>query len=598
MKIYKKINKQKGSAMLISVMFFMLLSFSVALNVTVPVVRESYTSNKFFNSKQSLATSESGAEDVFYRLKSGLAVDTTETINLGGATTTTTTTTVSGNQKTITSSSSLGTINRNTQLSVTSVAGTSFSFAVQVGQGGLNLNSSTINGSVYSNGPITGNSSAVITGSATSANSPALLADQSNGSGVPANNVTFANALATQDVAQSFQLSTSSPLNKVELYIKKTSTPSDATVKIVNDNSGSPGTTIYATGTLSASLVSTNYGWVPVSFSTNPLLVTATTYWFVIDAGNNASRYYILGGSTGGYANGSAKIGQQGSTWNVTTPTGIDYSFKLYLGGFNGSIASSSGSRWNPLHVGTVSGNAYANTVNYTNVLTANGTIYCQSGTGNSANSSNNPLLSPQCNTSQADPVFAPYPISDANISDWEDDALAGGIYSGNYAVGYAGATLGPKKIVGNLNVSSGGTLTVSGTLWVTGNMVLDGGGRIQLASSYGSADGLIIVDGTITVSGGGFAAGSGTTGSYIMLISKSVASGAITIAGGSGAVIAYAKDGGITLSGGVSLKEAVGYSMTLLGNSTITYESGLADLSFSSGPSGTWDITSWKETE
>ena len=407
-----------------------------------------------------------------------------------------------------------------------------------------------------------------------------------NGVDTPSNNIIFGNANATQDVGQSFRTSSLSPLNKVQLYIKKTGAPSNATVKIMNDSSGNIGTTIIASGTLSASSITTSYGWVEVSFTTNPLLDITKTYWLVIDASTgSSSKCYMLGASNGDtYTNGLSKIGRVGSTWNNTTPTGLDYYFKLYLGGVNGSITGNSGSQWNQLHVGTISGTAQAHTVNYVN---STGNIYCKSGTGNNKTCIDQP-----------DPTYIAYPVSEANMTEWETDASSGGIYTGNYTVGWAGATLGPKKIVGNLTVSGGGILTVTGNLWVTGNIILNGGATIKLASSYGSNDGVIMANGTVVVSGGGHASGSGTEGSYLMLLSRSDLTTAMSISGGSGAVIAYAPYGTITISGGASLKEATGYKMLVEGGSSITYESGLTNNNFSSGPSGTWGIDSWGETE
>jgi hypothetical protein len=232
--------------------------------------------------------------------------------------------------------------------------------------------------------------------------------------------------------------------------------------------------------------------------------------------------------------------------------------------------------------VGTVSGTAQAHTVNYTN---ATGEIYCQVGTGN-----NKTCLS------QPDPAYIAFSVSEANIEDWKAEAEAGGIYNGNYSVGWAGATLGPKKIVGNLSVSGGGILTVTGTLWVTGNITLNGGGTIQLASSYGSDDGVLVADGSISISGGGHATGSGVEGSYIMMLSTSTSSSALSVSGGAGAVIVYAPYGTINISGGASLKQATGYQMLISGGSSITYESGLANSNFSSGPSGSWSISGWGE--
>ena len=64
------------------------------------------------------------------------------------------------------------------------------------------------------------------------------------------------------------------------------------------------------------------------------------------------------------------------------------------------------------------------------------------------------------------------------------------------------------------------------------------------------------------------------------------------------GAVIINAQKGSVRFSNNSGAKEAVANKLELENNATITYESGLADVNFSSGPSGGWDIISWKEIE
>lgn len=573
----------KGSAMLIAVLFFVLVSATIVGFMVKPTVKTYQNSSDTIKSRQAYFAAESGIEDVLYRLKNSLPVSNSETISLGSTSATTSISDLSSSQKSISTDGVFGYVERTIGATVQTGTGTSFNYGVHVGQGGLDLQSSTVNGNVYANGPITGDSSSTISGTAISANSPSTASDQSNGTGTPAYDVTFGNATSTQDIAQSFQISSANnPINKVSLYIKKVGSPSNATVRIVTDSGGSPSTSTVVSGTLSASSVSTSYGWVDVSFSSNPALSTGTTYWLVVDASSSSSKYYIIGANASGYANGVGNIGQYSGTWNSTTPSGLDYFFNIYLGGQYGSIAGSSGSQWNRLNV---TGDAKANTVNYT---AASGTIYCQSGTGNNKS----------CNTSQTDPVYESFPISDANISSWKDEASAGGTYSGNYSVGSSGATLGPKKINGNLSVSGGGTLTVSGTLWVTGNVSLSGGGKIQLASSYGTNDGVIISDGSVSISGGASATGSGSSGSYLMLLTTDTSSSAASISGGSGALILYVPYGTLKVSGGAALKEATAYRVELQGNSTLTYESGLANNNFTSGSSGSWNISSWGETQ
>ncbi|HPS21415.1 MAG TPA: choice-of-anchor R domain-containing protein [Candidatus Paceibacterota bacterium] len=590
---YKKIPRNKGAAMLVSVIFFLFISLAIIAGLVAPSVRGYRIANADLKSKNSYYLAESGMEDAVYRILAGLPISDNETLGLDSNSVSTTITTVNSNQRRVESLGDVSSFERKLNLLLTTSTGVSFNYGVQVGQGGMDLQgSSGIVGNVYANGPITGGSSCYITGTAISGNSPAIDADQSNGTGIPNYNVVFANANATQDIAQSFQTSEATPLNKIQVYIKKVGSPSNATVKIVNNSNGNPGTTVYASGTLNASSVTTSYGWVDVAFSTNPMLNIGTTYWLVVDASSSSSKYYTVGASSGGYSNGSGKIGQQGGTWSSTSPAGLDYFFKVYLGGFTGLIAGSSGSQWNQFKVGTDgSGSAQAHTVNYTS---ATGDIYCQSGTGN-----NKACLS------QADPVYQAMPVSEANIAQWKSDAEAGGTYSGTYSTqSYGTTTLGPKKITGDLNVTGSNTLYVTGTLYVQGNITVSGSAKIVLHSSYGNTSGIIVSDGWLDLQGSGQLNGNGQTGSYILFVTTSncdssyCAHNAIDISGAAGSVVLNAQNGTISFSGSASAKEATAYKIKLSGATIVRYESGLANMNFTSGPSGSWSVQNWKEVE
>lgn len=587
---YNKYNK--GQALIVSLVFFTALSASLVVGLVSPTVSEYKLADTGLKAKKSFYLSESGVEDAYYRVKTAKTIGSTETITIDGYSATTNIVDA-GNQKTITSDGDVENRDRVNEIVLQAGTGVSFNYGVQVGQGGLTMTgSSGINGNVYANGPIVGSTSSYVTGTAISGNAPALSADQTNGTGVPTYNLTFGNASSTQDIAQSFQVSSGDPVSKFSFYIKKVGSPSNETIRLVSDNSGSPSTTNIATGTLVASTVTTSYGWVDAVLSTNPTLDVGTTYWVVIDGSNNSSNYYIVGANDAGYGSGVAKIGRYANSWGATTPSTADLFFNVYLGGMTGSIVGSSGSQWNQLSIGTGgSGSAQAHTVNYTE---ATGLIYCQTGTGNN-----------KACTNQTDPTYQAMPVSDANIDQWKADALAGGTISGNYDVsGSSTATLGPKYITGNLTVGGSGTLYVSGTLWVGGNIILSGSGKIRLHSSYGANSGVVVSDGVINNGGSGQFLGSGTSGSFIMVLTTSFCdisfcpADAITVSGSAGSVVLYAANGTISFTGSANAKEAVGYKMSLSGSAVVNYDSGLANQNFVSGPSGGWSVQSWKETE
>ncbi len=584
----KKTSTNGGQAMMLSVVLFLFISLTTIAGLVSPTIRDYNTARLNLNSKDVYYLAESGSEDYLHRLFSGIQVTSSEILSIADKTVTTALSQTSNGIE-IESAGTSDSINRRNKITLVDGVPASFYYGVQVGVGGINLQSSDVTGNIYSNGPITGDSSSNITGTAIAASSPAEYLDQSNGTGTPSYDRSFANANPTQDVAQGFKVTSSDPLLKASFYIKKFGTPPDATVKVVTDQSGIPSTTILASGTLASSSVSTSYAWVDVSFTSNPSLVADTQYWLVIDSpASSATRYYTLGASDpliqGQYANGIPLAGQQAISWSNPWGGDFDFYFKIYLGGITGLIQGES--QWNQLHIGTVSGTAAAHTINYVN---STGLIYCQSGSGNNKS----------C-TYQSDPQYESEPILQSYIDGWKSDALNGGTFNGNYSVGYSGASIGPLKINGNLTVSGGGTLTVNGTLWVTGNISLTGGSRIILSSSYGSSDGVVVSDGNITIGGGATAHGSGVPDSYIMLLTTSSSGSAISISGGSGAVILYASNGTLTVSGGASLNSATAYRVVVSGGSELVYESGLVNMQFTSGPAvaSSYSIDVWSESQ
>jgi len=231
-------------------------------------------------------------------------------------------------------------------------------------------------------------------------------------------------------------------------------------------------------------------------------------------------------------------------------------------------------------------GDAKAPTVNNSVIA---GNLYCQQGSGNNKN----------CNTSQADPVPLDFPISDEQIQGWKDEALAGETQTGNINLsGSQTLTIGPKKIVGSITLSNDAILTVSGTLWVTGNITISNQSRIRLSGAYGAGSGVIVADGTITTNNSASFSGSGTSGSYIMMLTTSTSSSAVTVNNSAGTVILAAPYGNITFNNTASAKEAIAKGITMNNNSILSYETGLINVNFVSGPSGTWTVDSWKEAE
>ncbi len=246
---------------------------------------------------------------------------------------------------------------------------------------------------------------------------------------------------------------------------------------------------------------------------------------------------------------------------------------------------------------GTPTGHAYAHTITNSKVT---GTLYCQTGSGNNA----------ACNTSQPDPVTQPMPISDATITDWKSDAAAGTIVNGDVTIS-SNTTLGPTKIIGNLTITGSSILTIANTIWVTGNILFNGssGSKVKLASSYAAQSGIIIADGYINIGNNTTFEDSGTAGSYILVLSTSTcdeatvaapcsANNAIAVRNNASIVIANAQNGTVSFANNATLKEAAAKTIRLKQNVGISYGSGLINVGFTSGPSGSWGFSNWKEAQ
>lgn len=575
--------------MIVAVIFFLGISLVFMAAVATPVANQIRGASGFIQSKQGYVLAESSVEDIVYRLNTGKTVGSSVDGSFNGVEALTTITNISSTVKRILTIVTAGDYIRKMQADVSLGTGIAFNYGLQAGNGGVFMSgNSTINGNIYSNGDIDA-ANATITGTAVAADSAALVADQSNDTPtVPLNSITFRNVSAAQDFAQSFQVSTSSPINKVQFYIKKVGTPSNASVRLVADNGGSPSTTGISIGSVSllSSQVSTNYGWVEVVFPENPSLIPDTTYWLVLDnSTQSSSEYYVIGGNAG-YGLGEAKTGAYSGVWVANSYDGY---FRLYLGGITSMIGGGSSAGSLTIGQGGV-GDAWASTISGVSVA---GNLYCTTGTDNNK----------ACNTSHGSPSPQPLPFSEANFQDWKNEAASGGVISGDYSVGSGGATLGPKKITGDLTINGGGTLTLTGTIWVQGTVTVNGGGRMILPSNFADNSGTVISDSIVSISGGG-SAGSGSAGSYLFIVSTSKCpddvgcsgSSAVNISGGAGAIAVNAQSGGVDLGGGAQIKAAVGNIVTISGGSVVTYDSGLASPSFQNGPSGSYLLSNWIE--
>ncbi|OGF81461.1 hypothetical protein A2930_04425 [Candidatus Giovannonibacteria bacterium RIFCSPLOWO2_01_FULL_45_34] len=567
------IRKNSGQAALIAVIFMMAIMLSAIFGVILLSLKEARVAGNNYKSRNSFFAAEAGIDDAIYRLLRGKNLSSSYAVSLNGATADINVTNVSNNTRRIISSGDASGANR--ALSAEIVTGTdnvNFFYGVQVGDGGLLMgNNAVVNGNIYSNGNIEGDNGAVVTGDVVVAGgisgNPSVEATTTD------SNFSFATVADNRDAAQSFTANATDRLNKISVYLGKAGSPSgNITLKIAADNGGKPATGNLASATIANSSVGATPSWIDVSFSSPPNLTNGAKYWIVLDYGSSSAVNYWnwKKDSADGYADNTGRYTSDCCSGNpVWTNAGGDLNFRTWIGGVNTKIDG--------LTIGTsTAGTAHAN-------LFVNTTV--------------RGLVCPNQYCFIENPPREELPISDGVILDWKAAAAAGGTTAGDVIISGT-QTIGPRKITGKLTVSNGATLIVGGTIWVVGDIVFDNLSIIKLAPEYDSFSGVILSDSKIDVKNNSVFSGSGEVGSHMMVLAAkdSIDEEIINVDNNSEGVIYYAGKGRIKFSNNGVAKEATSYGLILDNNATITYESGLANVNFSSGPAGGWDIIEWKE--
>lgn len=545
----------------------------------VVIIEQKIVTNAAY-SAQAYYAAESGIEDSLYRLIKSQTYSASSTLPVGAGSAAVAISDV-GTQKYILSKGQRFGRFRSLQAKLETggqSSSVSFSYGVQVGSGGLIMdNNSKVLGNIYSNGSIRGSTGATITKNVWVGNN-ALSANQQ--STVNTSDFPFGQDNPVIDAAQSFIPSASGNLVKISLLLKKSGSPTNKTVRLLTDNAGQPSKTLVnsgAYGTLNAAQVNnSSYTWVDVALNNPAALEAGVKYWILIDSSLDGDNYFISAKDSGdSYAGGT---GQYCQNWNSSSPgwndAAGDLAFKAWLGNANNfleSVAVGVDAHANTIANSTITGNAYFQTLTNS---TVKGTKYSGS----------------------ADPSIQDLPIPETTITAWKTLAQSGGVTQGDYIVD-AGTvrTLGPQKIIGDLTVSNQGDLTLSGTVYVTGNINIFNNAKIRLSSGFGGNSGVIVTDGLVSVTNGCLFYGA-ESNTYILIVSTK-SGPAINIANNSDAAIFYAPNGAIDVNNNTILKEVVGYQIHLNNGAKVIYEDGLASIKFSGDSvSGVWDVAAWEE--
>lgn len=462
--------------------------------------------------------------------------------------------------------------------------GVSFNYGVQVGEGGLELgNGNVINGSIYSNGDIIATSNNnTVNGDAWVAGGQQATPNQETDCSSPncidyifGKNVSGENRV---DIAQSFKPTSSNVLNEASFKLKKVGNPSNATVRIMGDDNGKPDkNNVLTSGILFNNLVTSNYGFTDVTFASSIPLTANTTYWLTISAPLNSSNYWIWQlDSLQSYTRGAAKWSPN---WQAGNPSwnniNGDLSFKVLMGGVTTKLKAT-GNNFE------VKGNAHANTIDNVKITKD---AYFQTIINSTVQGIQNP--------GSSDPPPKVFPISDANIWDWQQQAALGGTIDGS--ITNCLSTLGPKRINGNVTINSNCNMVLKSPLYITGNLTINSNNTIRLDPSYGNTSGLVIVDGQVIIGSNNHLEGSGVGSSILMVLSnynsKTSGISAIVVNNSGNNGVYYAKDGIIEPGNSNSYTELTAWGIRLVNNSTLDYKTGLSSTLFSSGPSGAFSV-------
>ncbi|PIP34691.1 hypothetical protein COX21_01580 [Candidatus Falkowbacteria bacterium CG23_combo_of_CG06-09_8_20_14_all_41_10] len=598
------IKNQKGQTAIIIALFVLAVTFFIALAIGHLILNQQQIRRNLVKSAQAYYAAESGVEDSLYRIIKGKKYEANNTLTFDEGSAEINIADESGQK--IVVSKGIATQRVRKIRAVLKISGTdiAFHYGAQVGRGGLRIqNNARIIGNVYSNGSIDGagttkdysetcpSSASCITDDVWVAGGVAPDPDQqwtSQNSDFP-----FGIKVGPTDyldTAQSFIPSTSEVLNIVSFYIKKVGSPPDQTVKILTNDSGSPSTVSLGSGTLKSSKVTTEYSWIDVSLDPSPSLTAGFTYWIMIDAAKDNNNYWIWGkDSTDSYLSGTGKYTRDWTRGTGWTDVGGDLNFKTWMGG----IITYLDGTW-------VGVDAHANSITDSNITND---AYYQTSEDTFVHGISYP--------GSPDPATKDLPISYAQIQDWEAAAQAGGVIDGNYNPP-DGSSLGPIKINGSLTFPSGGTVTITGPVWVTGKILAENNVIIKLQEGLAAGYPIIADNPSDQASFGQIELNNNvitqdaTEGGKLLFVatnrSTSLFNPAIWLHNNVNKDVAqsiiFSLNGLIVVENNAKFKEITGYGLYLANNAEIVYEAGLIHASFSSGPGAGWTITDWRETQ
>jgi hypothetical protein len=586
-----------------TVFFFAALTIAIMAGSSLSLVSELRTYRTLADSKAALAAADAATEDALYRIAQNMTLPTGAAFGLSGAGATTTSIAISSEEWEIYGVGGKDQRFRRVYLTARRGAYGNFHYGAQAGAGGLTMDNGAIvrstltpgGANVYSNGPVYGKINSDIEGDIIVASG--VASDMSASSTVCVADENVGKLNAVEDFAQGFVLAGVGTLTlpKISVYLKRNGNPQPLDVSIAADSGGVPGA-IITTESVPFADVATSYGWVDVLFPAPASLTAGTQYWIVLDAQNSASKYWVWCRSGADvYVGGSAKNSPDAGagTWNAGTG---DLTFKTFVG-----------EGWSTLKEMDVTGDAKADIIEGSDII---GDAYYQSITGSSVGGTSF--------AGSPTPPLLPMPLSTTTIEIMKQDGADGGTIVGDCGSGGVAAcnafplSLGPKKIDGDLELEIGEVLTLTGTLYVTGDVEVSNNSLVECAPAFGDRSCAIVADGNIEVKNNGDFNGSGDPKSFVLLLSTisgcdgstlgdpcTSVGGGIRIANNATDALFYASDSTIHIKNNAIVTAIVAKMIDMETNTTIDYDPNIMALEFapdSSTSAGGWRIRRWAE--
>lgn len=265
----------------------------------------------------------------------------------------------------------------------------------------------------------------------------------------------------------------------------------------------------------------------------------------------------------------------------------------------------------------SATGSIYANTIDH---IDADKDAYYNIQIGTNAQ---NPVGGTR-NTPASNQPYLALPLSTTTMQEWKDAVTTYGTViaatdpecaGGTYTID-SNITIGYLKVECNVDIKKTGpstVVTLTGPVWVSGNLSFTQGPTLQVHPSLGRRSVQMIADNVgnrltsskIEIRNSTTFAGSGDSRSYIMLLSlneSASSSGsevAISIAqSANGDVIFYTPGGLVDIANNIDLRAVTGYQIDVSNGSSVTYEEGLKSLLFTSGPGGGYVLMDWQQEE